>query len=353
MTTYSQAFGGQGGGAILDYQVFPSSQIYTVQYDGVLDVLAIAASGSGSVGNQLVAGAGAGECAWRRAVRVYKGDTLTITIGGGGAGVTAAYNAAVAGNAGGDTVITSSRGWSITVRGGRGGTVGGGTSLLGGRGGTGGSGGDVHVPGGNGGDIILCSGTGNCATGGGAPNLFNVPADLVRGGNINLASASGVGTGGAGVKGRGGDITSANSSTAGGGFGGNARDNAAGSQVVNIGPNAWGLRSVASPGMLIPGIATWGLDVFGGGGNSSNSATPNAGPGGGSAGNIVGAGSTSPQAAYMAGSGGFVLAATSVVPSSGPGLCCTSASLRQGATSGSTSSTAAGDGQAVIILRQG
>lgn len=359
MSYYTDEFGGGDGGAVLDYQLFTYSQLYTVPYDGSLDLLVLAACGSGALGMHYVTGPGAGEIGISRSLPVYKGDVLTITVGLGGNPVEYDYAiqsgaGGVAGNAGSDTAISSSRGWSITVKGGDGGKVGPkGAHLVGALGGRGGSGAQIHIPGGDGGSVLTTA-MQNLATGGGAPNFRNVQASLVRGGDITAAALSNTAcSGGAGAGGNGGDITaSAASATCGGGYGSPATAN-----VLNSGgANALGKREAASPVLLIPSLAAWGVDIFGGGAQGQSA---NAGPGGGSAGTVAGVGGgLSDPSANLHSFGGAGAGTASAVSSNLVG---------KDAPIGSTSSSMCtyvgpgyrvtggrgGQGCAVVILRKG
>ena len=354
---YSEAFGGGDGGAILDYALINTSQLYTVPYDGLLDLLALAGAGSGALGRDYVTGPGAGEIGISRAVRVYKDDVLIVTVGLGGSPsvLTAGLGTTgIAGNAGADTSITSSRGWSVIVKGGQGGKVGPrGTQLTGALGGRGGSGAQIHIPGGNGGSILTTYSQA-FVTGGGAPNFRNLGADSVRGGNIT-ASASTLNpttTGGGGVGGHGGDISiNSLSSTCGGGYGG------PGANDVNAGggPNALGKLVIASPALQVPGLAVWGLDIFGGGGQSASSPS---GPGAGSGSRAsAGAGmqDTAPNLDSFGGCGAAsaVASSASLVLANAP-IGCTGASACASASAGYTvTSGRGGQGIAVLILRKG
>ena len=358
---YSEAFGGAGGGAVLDYQPFTSSQQYTVPFDGLLDLLALAGNGSGALGAAYVSGAGAGEVAYSRAVRVYKGDVLTVTIGLGGNPITWAGGADAAGNAGGDTVITSSRGWAITVKGGQGGKVGPNSAQLpGALGGRGGTGAQIHIPGGNGGDILIAAGGAGVAatkvTGGGAPNLRGAIADLVRGGNIVFNTGSLACTGGAGVGGHGGDVTAAgaNVATSGGGYGGSAADGPAAAAAAGV--NALGARAGASPMIYVPGLAGWGLDYFGGGGFSGGNTANNTPAGGGSAGNSNTATFRALQALTAFGGGGaeaIIASAASLIMPDAPVGCTSSSAYVQRSSTYTITSGRGGQGIAVFVLRKG
>ena len=352
---YSEAFGGGDGGAILDYALINTSQQYTVPYDGLLDLLALAGAGSGALGNNFLTGAGAGEIGVSRAVRVYKGDVITVTVGLGGAGAvyTAALGATgIAGNVGSDTTVTSSRGWSIVVKGGQGGKIGDkGAALAGALGGRGGTGAQIHLAGGDGGSITSTVANQTFVTGGGAPNFRNLPANLVRGGNIALPEAYySVRTGGAGVGGHGGDaLTDMNLQyTSGGGYGGSAVDDKAAGLGMG-GVNALGKSAIASPALLLPGLAYWGLDIFGGGASLQGSA---AGPGGGTAGS--GSFDTTQYLDSFGGAGGgfAMVSSTHLVLTNAP-MGCTPASIDAQAGGYSITGGRGGQGVVVFILRKG
>ena len=352
---YSEAFGGGDGGAILDYALINTSQQYTVPYDGLLDLLALAGAGSGALGNNFLTGAGAGEIGISRAVHVYKGDVITVTVGLGGAGAvcTAALGAmGIAGNAGSDTTVTSSRGWSVVVKGGQGGKVGAkGAALAGALGGRGGTGAHIHLAGGDGGSITSTVVSQTFVTGGGAPNFRNLPANLVRGGNIALPEAYySVRTGGAGTGGHGGDALTDMylQLTAGGGYGGSAVDN---KDVTNGmgGVNALGKTVIASPVLLVPGLAYWGLDIFGGG---ASQAGDKAGPGGGTAGSSN-ADSTQYLDSFGGAGGGYASVSSAAMVLANAPMGCTPASIHAYPGSYSITGGRGGQGVVVFILRKG
>ena len=326
----------------------PRSRTWVAPADGVLDFFAMAGHGSGSVAygaGFYATGAGAAEIAVK-SVPVKAGDSFTITIGAGGNAVTRTGAGSSAGADGADTTI-SGPGVAITVKGGKGGRVGPtGTALTGGAGGTGGTGGDRHLAGGRGGNVAATAAIG-AVTGSGAPNPLGLAAQTAtRGGDVS-GTAGGV-TGGGGVGGRGGDSTGSTSyQTAGGGYGGDAADNFTASATA-AGPNALGQFQPASPTAIVPALAEFGLDWFGGG---SPGAGTSPGPGGG------GSGSSGASAA-MSGFGGGggcnstnTTASIALPPSLlGPGSSLNANYLNAGY---SLTSGAGGSGLVVLKLKKG
>jgi len=174
----------------------------------------------------LAAGGGGGGFGMK-VIDTTPGTSYTVTVGAGGAAVTGA--ARTNGNAGG----TSSFGTAVTCTGGSGGAANGGSSgtltAAGGAGGTS-TGGDVNYSGGAGGsvtnsgyDAIGGNRRSNGAGGGSSGSIFG---NGFAGGSISQASTQNaeinLATGGGGVGGKGGNLTStasyaSNSVTGGGG----------------------------------------------------------------------------------------------------------------------------------------
>jgi hypothetical protein len=198
-------------------------------------------------------------------VDVNAGDTITITPGAGGAQVS---TVGANGMDGGDTTVTTSAGYSVTAKGAGGGRQAASGPVAGGLGGTNGAGGTsraIRIPGEDGGSI---TGAGNTSknTGGAAWNVFGLPPGALRGGQITQNDATARASSGAGVGGRGGDITtSAATTTYGGGAGGPGADNTA----VG-GPNYLGENSTSAPtGLDLSGIAMLPFSYFGGAGSTN------------------------------------------------------------------------------------
>lgn len=231
----------QGGSAALDPGIletiipFGVSGTWTAPFSGYAVFLVIGGGGSGAACSAdnaagVVAkgtGGGAGGFSMRR-VLVTQGQVFTITIGAGGASVTATGANAQGLNGGLSSVVAS--GVNIIANGGSGGVAATGAAATpaGGAGGTA-TGGDVNYTGGAGGAISNVQGSGGAfgaafATGGGAINVYNV---ISRGGNLadgglpalaNNTHASG----GAGINGNGVDISTYPSNQGNGIGGGSA-----------------------------------------------------------------------------------------------------------------------------------
>ena len=200
---------------------------------GAYDIMVIGTGGTGGSTGQnhsadrATGGGGPGFC--RKFGRSTVAHNVVVTIGSR-AESQAPSNAPLNGITGGTTTVTGT-GINLTVTGGQGGlaSVGAGvtTSLAGGAGGVA-TGGDINVNGSRGGSINSPNAS-RIATGGGAINLFALPQDSTRGGDIvNQPASSSRTSGGGGVGGRAGDLTAANAvgASAGGGAGGNAPDDA-------------------------------------------------------------------------------------------------------------------------------
>ena len=277
-------------------RVVTSSEVLTLPA-GYYDIIAIGAGGSGgrAAGANFRATGGGGP-AWARDWGKFAAPTpVTITLGARALGVPAG-SSNVDGNAGGTTSITGISN-PITLTGAQGGKAGGaGTTLSGGKGGVA-SGGRIRANGGRGGNINSTS-SGLKSTGGGAVDLFLLGADRTRGGDISSTSIYSPVSGGAGVGGRGGDVTGAVSAlTAGGGAGGDANDNL--NAPADCGPALNGVRGsgivpadveVADVLFTYPGLYPVGS------GSYSNTATVSGGGGGG--------GSSASATTVFGGSGG-------------------------------------------------
>ena len=233
-----------GGGSeriLVFREVVTESKVLTIPA-GEYDIIAIGTGGSGGrAAGTYGRATGGGGPAYARDWGTNAAPTaITITIGARALGVTSGTGAAN-GNDGGTTTVTGIED-PITLTGGSKGNaaINTTTTVLGGLGGIA-SGGKIRSNGGRGGDIATTS-IGFKATGGGAVDLFLKGTNKTRGGDFVAASTetSPLGTGGAGVGGRGGDIVAALSvSTPGGGAGGDALDATGAS---NAGPNIVGVR---------------------------------------------------------------------------------------------------------------
>lgn len=322
-------------------QYLSASGTFVAPAKGKVALLAVAPGASGAAASSSIAGpvvctgGGAGENAtdW---MDVEAGATFTAMLGNPGASVSVTGTAAN-GNNGGNTVISGPNGYSLSVVGGKKGVTTSGTTaaVSGGDGGTGGTGGTANVVrsrGGRGGGVINIQANASIAnrraTGGGGVNMvFATTQDVTRGGDISATSGTACASGGAGCGGAGGDNTVGGSDYAGGGYGGAA-------SAHQPGPNAVGQRTQASPAGLVPGLACFGVDHFGGGGTSTFAA----GPGGGSSANsalsagifggtsgYAGVSSSDPpnQGAVLpgagAGSGGAVSQSSSLTATTAPG----------------------------------
>ena len=123
MSNALQFFGGGLNDPVF-YQQLPPSATITSPVDGYMATMATAGGGSGAAtgnGNTVVAtGGGASEIAFDL-IKVTAGQTVTITLGGGGGQVTAAAGVNTNGADGNDTTVTSSGYTTLTVKGGKGG----------------------------------------------------------------------------------------------------------------------------------------------------------------------------------------------------------------------------------------
>lgn len=321
MASFGEFFGGTGSNYLVRrVQYVSATGSFVAPTRGKVIILAVAPGGSGAAaststsGPVVALGGWAGEIA-ADFIDVAANDTFTAILGSPGAAVSVTGSSANGNNAG-DTIITGPNSYSLTVKGGSGGVFAAASgALTNGSGAGAGSGGSANVMrgrGGRGGDTANTAATATVnnrkATGGGGVNLlFTTSTTDTRGGDANQSGTGPYQTGGGGCGGRGGDGTSVGS-TAGGGYGGPAIDNTA--ALTAIGPNAAGQAVAASPLYLVPGLASFALDYFGGGGYTTTAP----GPGGGSGGS---AGST--NAGIYGGSGGTGNAANTSNPGMGAG----------------------------------
>ena len=315
---------GGGAGSVRQYELRRASDTITVNFDGVADIMLIGGSPSGGAAfNGFVGGAGApGVCIKR--IKVLAGQQFPFSCGAGGTAVTRASAGATQGNLGGTSTLTGPNGLSMTANSGAPGEAKTTKPALGGAGGTA-TGGDLNLQGGFGGSVLATAVT-NAAAGAGACNLKRLdPQTGPRGANINTTGSQSTSPG-AGVGGRGGDITSGDSNvTVGGGYGGPAVDNS-----ETRGRNAMGELVAASPSTLVVSMASpWAIDYFGGGGSGNTAAGP--GGGGGTVGSNVaispgifggisgtgGYGVTGPANVGNVGGGGAI--ASTAACTSGPG----------------------------------
>lgn len=242
-------------------KTFTSSGTFTVPSNvRSIDVFCVGGGGGGGGGghfpNPAGGGGGGAGYAVTKTIAVTPGQTIAVTIGGGGYGGRAGSNGPGGeGGAGGTTSFGS-----VTASGGGGGNRGGGTNYFGGNGGSGGGGGGDYVLG-NGADSGGTGGTnggnGSGSSGNGGSlgygkgsttRAFNEPSNtLYAGGGGGGASTNSKysavgGNGGSGGGGRGGngssgrtDIGSAGANNTGSGGGGGAGGRYSGSVGGNGG----------------------------------------------------------------------------------------------------------------------
>ena len=207
------AFAGPG----LGVQEITASTTWTAQCNGVLDILAFGAGGSGGAclgltGATLRAtGGNAGPTAFKR-VRLKRGDQVVFTLGTGGAAKALLSTAAENGNDGGTTTVVGP-GFDMTLPGGKGGVGLDTTAAVNPQTNAPVTGADIYYLGGQGGAISASAGAFHAATGGGAPNVTGTARS---GGAITAVSAA-VTTGGAGTDANG--LGSASGPSNGGGTG--------------------------------------------------------------------------------------------------------------------------------------
>ena len=142
-TAASITAAGVGGSNILTTEVVEASKTYTFVATGTITIQAVGAGGSGSIyatnnslnGRRASASGGAAGGYVRKEVAVTAGDTISITIGAGGARVPqTSGNEQSGGNAGGSTTVTGSNlgsgntSISLTAGGGAGGKLSGSNS---------------------------------------------------------------------------------------------------------------------------------------------------------------------------------------------------------------------------------
>ena len=328
------------------YRLFNQSDIYTVPFRCMMDMLLVGGGASGGMtySSGVVAGAGAGEVAMLYGAVFEAGTELSVVVGAGGAPVTRSTAGQTQGNAGTATRVSCAPlGFDLRAYPGQPGSVGTGFQ----NGGAGGAGGGIAYP--VPGALHFAGGPGGSASsatfgvaGGGAVNImgWSDPATRLIGGSFNQGTG---GAGGAGVGGQGGDKNTAtsNSFSPGGGSGGPG-DNAL-SSAATAGPNAVGMRTQASMSSLAT-LATWGLDYFGGGGYT----TVAPGPGGGSSGDTF---ANIKASGIFGGMGGAFNGSTTVTPIPQAGIGGGGAGLHVGSTVGWMSGRG-GDGLVVLVLRR-
>jgi hypothetical protein len=236
-----------------------------ISYSGFQDViptqpilisyLVVAGGGAGGGGGGTGGGGGAGGFQTGSNFSLTSGTTYTITVGGGGAGVTNTR-----GTVGSDSVFSS-----ITSTGGGGGGGGSASTTIGGNGGSGGGGAEILTTSYAGG-----SGTSGQGNAGGA-SLANGTTQIRGGGGGGASAAGATGT----VSGNGGvgtasSITGSSVTYAGGGGGGAYYSGAAGTGGTGGGGN--GLGGGGATGTNTAGTANTGGGggaVFGSGNTSS------------------------------------------------------------------------------------
>ena len=296
-------------GAFHSLRVFGTSGMFTATKTGWHKITLTGGSGGGAAasaepsGYAVASGSGAG--AFVSGMRyLVAGVSYVVTIGTGGAQVTATKNTAVNGTDGGATSFMGAGVTTMTAGGGRGGRAALSTgSQAGGAGGIA-SGGDVNVNGGDGGAT-----SGNfTAGGGGAVGLRGSPQN---GGAATTTVGGSAAGGGAGVGGKGGAATSTNAggwAGASGGSGGPGADlvNASATNA-NTGANYLG----APAGAAFTTTLINDLDNASGGGGVYGVVNPT--NGGGGSGSV---GAAAQNGAEFAGGGGLVANVSADVNSS-------------------------------------
>jgi len=363
MSNFTDFISGGGDAAALPTTQFVigQSKTFTAPITGRIKVIITGGGGQGAfvanntdiIRNNVGDGTGGGAGGYsEKTFNVTAGETFTVTIGAGGATTLAMndINSTRVGNDGNNSsFVTASAAVSVNMvaNGGGGGQIQSGANtgaytVAGGVGGTA-SGGDFNYTGGAGGTVTRVAGNGaNCAvTGGGAVSIYGT---AYSGGNVSVndAVSSGtfaVSTGGAGVGGKGGDVTVTTSGITIGSAkpiffsdsGSSTKDGA--SYQVASNTNAFGVATAGAPtasatinqldaqgaggsGQFMQGNAA--VNVYGGGyggGSAGAVHTPSAAyylnnngangfAGGGSASYIVGSGDNAGSSFVRAGSGG-------------------------------------------------
>lgn len=116
-TAISTLFGAGGGGAAKLVAMFMASGTWTAPKNGIVEIHAIGAGGSGAIGSGASCTGGYSGAYGIRYARVASGAAIGVTVGAGGA-----IAATGAGVAGGDTIITVG-GSTYTAKGGFGGST--------------------------------------------------------------------------------------------------------------------------------------------------------------------------------------------------------------------------------------
>lgn len=270
-------------GTFMNVREFTASGTFTVKKTGWHRITATAPPGRGGYSsgpNTSGAGAsGSGAGGFCQGVRwLTQGDVVTVLLGAGPTGYTPANNTAVNGADGGNTTVSTSSMANMVAQGGKGGkaTLTGG-ALLGGDGGDS-TGGDLNIKGGRGGNIQNCAAGTNTATGGGSVGLQGLGK---RGGDISGNGTGNRATGGAGVGGNGGDITTTTSAYSGGGGAGG--DAPASTTTTGIGgPNYAGVAGTVGTSAQEAPVGQFAtlFNATGGGPSSNGSALTRKGAGG-------------------------------------------------------------------------
>ena len=356
MSVLSQFLSG-GGYIVRQHTALLTSSSITVERNGIALVFLVGGGGSGGQGGVQgvsaklrATGGGAGECAFDF-FRVTAGDTITATIGAGGAsGGTLGTNAA--GNAGTVTTVAGPSGYTITANPGQGGVLEASLTLAGGAGGSGGTGGSsnaVRYEGGRGGSIIQARDDSR-ATGGGGVNVFGRTAQTgTAGGDITGYSGSyGCATGGGG-SGAPGVQNAGYPSTGGGGAGTHSLIN-----TINGGPNYVGGRDALTGTVIF--CNTLGIPCFDGGGSPNFIARTGNGSGGGGQGHVSTATPNILDAGVFGGSGGLYLFGTSYaiggIPGQGGGSGAAVSIVSGGSTYYGALAQPGGGGLAIIAILQ-
>lgn len=242
-------------GGVAYQQIVCDSKTVVATMDGVYLITAIGAGGSGaknaSANGMAATGGGAGGFCQKK-IRLKIGDPIMCTVGAGGEGVAGGVN----GNSGGATVVKAG-GFLLTAKGGAGGTQSTGAVTVPGAAGGMAYGGDANVQGGGSGSattvaVALC----NAQTGGGAVGIYGIGYPS---GNASSSGAYYAITGGAGVGGSSGSVTSSTASAVS--YGGGQHDSA-GSIVNGVGstyPSASNSMPVSSRFLSPCGNKSYGV----------------------------------------------------------------------------------------------
>lgn len=186
-------------GVGLGVEEVTTSRTWTAPCDGILDILAFGAGGSGgaclglTASTQRATGGNAGPMGFKRVV-VRKGDQVVFALGTGGAAKALLATAAENGNDGGVTTVTGP-GFRMSLPGGKGGVGLDTSAAVNPQTNSPVTGADMFLLGGQGGAIAASATAAHAATGGGAPNITGTPRN---GGDVTSISGA-LATGGGSV----------------------------------------------------------------------------------------------------------------------------------------------------------